>query len=87
MLPVLKGKKHQRERELGWFLYGSRAYRVGKWKLVWGVTAKKWELYDMEADRTEVNDLSAKYPEMVKNLSDRWQNWAERSEVPKNQRA
>lgn len=87
LLPVLKGKKHQRERELGWFLYGSRAYRVGKWKLVWGVTAKKWELYDMEADRTEVNDLSAKYPEMVKNLSDRWQNWAERSEVPKNQRA
>lgn len=87
LMSVLKGKKHSKERELGWFLYGSRAYRVGKWKLVWGVTAKKWELYDMEADRTEVNDLSAKYPEMVKKLSESWQNWAERSEVPKNQRA
>ena len=87
LMSVLKGKKHQQERELGWFLYGSRAYRIGKWKLVWGVTAKKWELYDMEADRTEVQDLSAKYPETVKKMSDAWQNWAARSEVPEDQRA
>ena len=87
LMSVLRGKKHKQARELGWFLYGSRAYRVGKWKLVWGVTSKKWELYDMEADRTEVSDLSAKYPEMVKKLSDGWQNWAERSEIPADQRA
>lgn len=87
LLPVLNGKKHKKERELGWFLYGSRAYRIGKWKLVWGVTARKWELYDMEADRTETTDLAAKHPEMVKKLSSAWQKWAERSEVPVNQRA
>jgi arylsulfatase A-like enzyme len=86
LMPVLKGKKHNQERELGWFLYGSRAYRSGKWKLVWGVTARKWELYDMEADRTEVHDLSAKHPDLVKKISESWQIWAERSNVPKDQR-
>lgn len=87
LMPVLKGGKHKNERELGWFLYGSRAYRVGKWKLVWGVTAKKWELYDMDADRTETHDLSDKHPDLVKKLSESWQQWAERSNVAKDQRA
>ena len=82
LLPVLKGKSFKRERELGWFLYGSRAYRAGKWKLVWGVTAKKWELYDMESDRTETVDLSEKYPAIVNKLHNSWLEWAKRSEVP-----
>jgi arylsulfatase len=49
--PLLFGGANRREHEQGWYLYGSRAYRSGKWKIVWGVTAKRWELYDMEADR------------------------------------
>lgn len=80
--PVLLGSKERHQRELGWYLYGSRAYRAGKWKLVWGVTAKRWELYDMEADRTETSDLAADHPELVQKLAAAWQTWAERSEVP-----
>ncbi|MEZ5344940.1 MAG: hypothetical protein R2681_05215 [Pyrinomonadaceae bacterium] len=79
------GEKQKEERELGWFLYGSRAYRIGKWKLVWGVTRKKWELYDMEADRTETHDLSTKHPDIVKKLSTAWSGWAERSNVPERE--
>ncbi|MGE3384870.1 MAG: arylsulfatase [Pyrinomonadaceae bacterium] len=85
LMPVLSGGKFSEDRELGWFLYGSRAYRIGKWKLVWGVTGKKWELYNMDADRTETTDLSAKHPQLVKKLTDAWQVWAKRSEVPENQ--
>lgn len=85
--PIFGGKTHRRERELGWFLYGSRAYRKGNWKLVWGVTAKKWELYDMKADRTETHDLSYQNPAIVKELSEGWIAWAKRSEVPPNQMA
>ena len=83
---VFMGKKHRKERELGWFLYGSRAYRVGKWKVVWGVTARKWELYDMEADRTETRDVSADHPKIVERLTKAWHAWAERSSVPPKQR-
>ena len=79
---VLFGRKPIRKRELGWYLYGSRAYRIGKWKLVWGVTGRKWELYDMEADRTETHDLSSAHADIVKKLSEAWATWAARSEVP-----
>lgn len=78
---VLLGGEARTERELGWSLYGSRAYRAGKWKIVWGVTAKRWELYDLEADRTETRDLAADFPDVLANLTAAWGKWAQRSEV------
>jgi arylsulfatase A-like enzyme len=81
--PILLGRDHHtQKRELGWYLYGSRAYRAGKWKIVWGVTARRWELYDMEADRTETHDRAADYPNIVKDLSAAWRTWAQRTEAP-----
>ncbi len=82
MAPLLAGKQVDGERELGWYLYGSRAWRQGKWKAVWGVTAKRWELYDMEADRTETRDLGAEQPGVVKRMAVAWREWADKSEVP-----
>ena len=79
---LLLGEEDGREREFGWYLYGSRAYRAGKWKIVWGVTAKRWELYDMDADRTETRDRAAELPDRVRQLAASWQAWAQRSEVP-----
>ena len=58
LLPIFRGKTRQGHDSLCWYLYGNRAVRQGKWKLVWGVTGKKWELYDMQADRTETADLA-----------------------------
>lgn len=40
--------------------------RQGKWKLI--KSAKKTELYDLEKDLSEKNNLSNKYPEKVKEL-------------------
>ena len=60
---------------------GSRAVRQGKWKLVWGTTAKRWELYDMQADRTETNDLAEKHPDKVDQLVAIWNDWAKKIEV------
>ena len=51
--------------------------RVGQWKLV-GVNKKPWELYDMEADRTETNDLASSNPDKVKELDAIYQKWADR---------
>ncbi len=72
LMPVLLESKSIDNRELGWSLYGSRAYRSGKWKLVWGVTRKQWELYDMEQDRTETQDLAREHPDIVQNLAVAW---------------
>lgn len=80
--PMLTRDADLGDRELGWFLYDSRAYRSGKWKAVWGVTAKRWELYDMETDRTETNDLAAVHPDILRKLTAAWHTWAQRTGAP-----
>ncbi|MBT5708961.1 MAG: hypothetical protein HOI66_21800, partial [Verrucomicrobia bacterium] len=52
---------------------GNRAVRRGNWKLV-ALDYEAWELYDFRNDRTEMNDLSEKFPLKVKQLSDLTKN-------------
>lgn len=59
---------------------GHRAIRTGTWKLV-AERGQAWELYDMEADRTELNNLAGQYPDVVEQLSRDWQAWARRAYV------
>jgi arylsulfatase len=65
---------------LFWEHEGNAAVRVGQWKLVRKYPGP-WELYDMEADRTEMNDLAAQDPERVKEMSALYQAWTERCGV------
>lgn len=60
----------------------------GDWKLVGkgvaapkGPDAKKWELYNLAEDRTELNDLSEKYPERLAQMSKAWKQWADQDKV------
>ena len=82
LLPVLRGEQRAGHETLCWYLYGNRAVRQGRWKLVWGVTAGQWELYDMRDDRTETTNLAERYPQRVAGLKEAWHEWAERTEVP-----
>ena len=51
---------------------------VGKWKLEVEYPGQKWELYDMEKDRTENNNLAEKYPELVNELEKEFKKWSEK---------
>ena len=82
LVPVLRGREPAGQRSICWYLFGNRAIRQGRWKLVWGVTAKRWELYDMQGDRTETNDLAEKYPDRVAQMKAAWGEWAEQTGVP-----
>ncbi len=42
---------------------------------------RTWELYDVETDRTEQNNLASTRPEKVKELSDLYDAWAKRCNV------
>jgi arylsulfatase len=59
-----------------WEHFGQRAVRMGSWKLVG--SGGRWELYDMENDRTETRNLSAQHPDRVKHMAAMWEAWAER---------
>jgi arylsulfatase A-like enzyme len=70
------------EREaIYWEHEGNRAVRVGKWKLVAKGVEGRWELYDLEADRTELNDLAGRYPARVGEMAVMWDRWARRANV------
>jgi arylsulfatase len=49
--------------------------RQGKWKLV-ALHKKPWELYDLDADRTELNNLASAQPERVAAMEKMWDAWA-----------
>jgi arylsulfatase I/J len=51
---------------------GTGALRDGKWKMVWTATLPpRVELYDLDADPSEANDLSQANPQKVSELQDR----------------
>ena len=62
------------------YIYGehfnNRYVRHGKWKAVFDQDGKRWELYDIENDRTERHDLSAKEPKVLESLVKKWDEWA-----------
>lgn len=60
---------------------GNRAVRQGRWKLVARSREGPWELYDMQADRTETRNLAGEVPDKVQELASQWTEWARRARV------
>lgn len=79
LVPVFQGKERKPHDLLYWEHFGNRAVRSGKWKLVEDKReGGKWELFDMEADRTELNNLIEKEKAVAEDLKAKYQAWAER---------
>ena len=77
LVPVFHGDARKEHESLCWNVAGSRAVRMGRWKLV-AAKGKAWELYDLEKDRTEMNDLAGENPERFKRLAAAYTDWTER---------
>lgn len=78
LVPVMNGKDIQ-ERPIFWHYphYGnqggepSSVVRLGEWKLIHYYEDGKEELYNLETDREEANDVAAANPEVREQLSSR----------------
>lgn len=77
LAPTFQGNSIDRKSPLFWEHEGNRAIRVGDWKLV-SKHPGEWELYNMQADRTEMHDLASQQPQRVQELASLWQTWADR---------
>jgi arylsulfatase len=96
MLPVFEGRKPPGRTALFWEHEGNRAVMKGRWKLVsrhplpwYHGRAKvvdpgdgRWELYDMEEDRTEMRNLAGEFPARVDELRAEYERWAEGCRIP-----
>ncbi len=83
--PAFQGKPLDRAEPIFIEHETNASARDGRWKLVGtevatasGTDAKQWELYDMEADRTERNNLAAEHPDKVEEMAAKWEAWAAR---------
>ena len=79
LLPILQGKEREGHETLYFHFGTDRALRQGTWKLV-SAKLGRWELYNIDQDRTETNDLSTKHPERVKAMAEKWFEIAKNTE-------
>ena len=85
--PAFQAKSLDRKDALYFDHHLNGAIRDGKWKLVrYGKTGREaklypWELFDMEKDRSETENLAKKHPEKVNELESKWEEWAVRARV------
>ena len=83
LLPAINGQKTKADRPLFWHYphyhtQGATPYsavRLNKWKYYLFYEDNHTELYDLEADLSEKNDISAQNPEKMKELNLLLKNW------------
>ncbi|WP_417375646.1 arylsulfatase [Gimesia maris] len=83
--PIMQGDPLNRTEPI-FIEHESNAFvRAGDWKLVGrgvspakGYQPQKWELYDLKADRTELNNLAKRRRAIVDDLVQKWEAWAKR---------
>src|SRR5690606_35214304 len=76
LLPYLRGDRDGSPHETpSWRMGTQAALRHGDWKLVRNTRGREsaFELYDLKEDLSEQRNLAEQRPEIVKQLSHRWQ--------------
>lgn len=73
--PAFAGEPLHRVKPIFWMHEGNRAVRSGPWKAVMKFKGE-WELYNIDEDRTEQNNLVKKNPLVAQMLIREWEDWA-----------
>jgi arylsulfatase len=71
LAPIFRGETRAPHEQLYFHFGNDRALRMGPWKLV-SAKLGKWELYNLDEDRTELHDLAAQEPERVAAMKAVW---------------
>lgn len=74
MTPIFKDKAFGQREDLFLHYSSHRAMISGKWKLVSAFNCP-WELYQLDIDRTELNNLASKLPEKAAQMEAKYLTW------------
>jgi arylsulfatase len=80
LVPAFHRKTIARSDAFYWEHEGNRAVVDGRFKLV-SRFPNRWEMYDLDADRCEMHDLSGSDPARVQRMVERYDRWAARCNV------
>ncbi|MGI6416293.1 MAG: arylsulfatase [Thermoguttaceae bacterium] len=83
LVPIFQGGRRDDHEVLCWNVAGSRAVRMGRWKLV-AAKGKPWELYDLQTDRSEMDNQANNQPDRVREMSEVYVRWAKRVGIAPN---
>ncbi|MCD6354155.1 MAG: arylsulfatase [Prolixibacteraceae bacterium] len=75
LLPVFAGKKVIRKKPIFWEWRNGEAVYYNSWKIVKEGLRNPWELYNIENDPTETNNLAAENPKKVNDLKQLFTDW------------
>ena len=75
LLPVLKGKEMDREKPIFWEWSDGKAAFSDSWKIVKEGVETPWELYNIEKDPTETNNLANDKHEKVTEMDELFKSW------------
>lgn len=82
LLPYFQGKQKRRAKAIGFHANGWDSWMNHQYKIVKGGkpgqgTEGKWELYDLEKDPFEENNIATQNPEVLQQLLKEWKTWAD----------
>lgn len=84
LVDVWQHQKSLPERNLGIELFGNRALVRGRWKAInlkFPVGSGKWQLFDLVADPGATKNLASVQPEILQQLIDAYENYAQENGV------
>ena len=84
MTPIFETGKRTTDRDLCFEHFNEKALIDAEgWKIVQPANRKdgKWELYNLNEDRSEMHDLSAQYPDRVHSMVKRYLDWEKQCKV------
>lgn len=81
LMDVIRKDKRPERLFLFWEHQEYCAVRKGDFKAVKKIEDANWQLFDLKHDRTERNDIAGQNPELVKELDEKWTEWANTHQV------
>jgi arylsulfatase A-like enzyme len=81
LVPSFRGKASAGHETLFNEHFGARYARSGDWKLVSASRDSSWHLFNLATDKSETQDVTARYPDKVRQLESLWHQWANTHQV------